>query len=102
MRIANHAALRAAERNIHDRALPCHPTGEGAYFVQRDVRCIADTAFGRTARNRMLYAEASEDLEMPVIHLHRNVDREFAVGITQHPPQAVIQIELLRSQIETR
>ena len=35
--IADDAALGAAERNIHDRALPGHPAGQRAHFVQRDI-----------------------------------------------------------------
>ena len=35
--IANHAALGAAEGNIHGRRLPGHPGGERFHFVERDV-----------------------------------------------------------------
>ena len=63
---------------------------------------VADAAFSRAARNRMLDAESGEDLEAAVIHLHRDVDREFAIGITQNPPKAVIKIELLGSQVKAR
>src|SRR5208337_1705158 len=35
--IADHAALGSAEGNVDHRALPGHPTGERANFVERDV-----------------------------------------------------------------
>ena len=100
VRIANHAALGAAEGNVDHGALPGHPAGQGADFVERDVGRVADAALGRAARDGVLHAESGEDFEVAVIHLHGDVDREFAVGIAQHAPQAFIQIELLGGQIE--
>src|ERR1035441_1486588 len=83
-------------------ALPVYPAGKGSNFIEGDVGSVADAAFGRTARDGMLHAEAREDLEVAVIHLHRDVDREFAVGITQNAPQALIKVELLGRQVKTR
>ena len=100
VRIADHAALGAAERNVDHRALPGHPTGQRANFIERDVGRVANAALGRAARDRVLHAEAGEDFEVAVIHLHRDVDREFAVGIAQNPPQALVEIELLGSQVK--
>src|ERR1035441_9815840 len=102
VRIADHAALGAAEGNVDHGALPGHPAGKGSNFIEGDVGSVADAAFGRTARDGMLHAEAREDLEVAVIHLHRDVDREFAVGITQNAPQALIKVELLGRQVKTR
>ena len=56
--------------------------------------------FGWSARDRMLHAEAGEDFQVAVVHLHRDMNREFAVGIAQDPPQAFVKIEFLRGQIE--
>ncbi len=50
----------------------------------------------------MLHPESGEHFQMPVVHLHRDVDRDFAVGIAQHPPQAFIQVELLCGQVKAR
>ena len=100
--IADHAALGAAERNVDHGALPGHPAGESADFIEGDVGRVADAAFGRAARNRVLHAKSGEDLEVPVIHVDGDVDREFAVGIAQNPPQAVVEIELLGSQVKAR
>ena len=102
VRIADHAALGAAERNVDHGALPGHPAGKRADFIEGDVGRVADAALGRTARNRVLHAKSGEDLEMAVIHLDGDVDRELAVGIAQHPPQAVVEIELLGSEIKAR
>src|SRR5579864_2476954 len=50
----------------------------------------------------MLHAKPGEHFEMPIIHLHGNVYRNFSIGIAQHAPQSFIEIELLRRQIEAR
>jgi len=50
----------------------------------------------------MLYPKASENLKMAVVHLYRYVYGEFAVGITQHAPQSLVQVELLSGQIKPR
>src|SRR5579872_6668650 len=100
VRIADHAALRAPEGDVHHGALPGHPARQRSHFVECDVWRVANAALRRTTGDRMLHAEAREDFEMAVIHLHRDVDRQFAVGIAQHAPQAVIEIEFLGGQIK--
>ena len=100
VRIADHATLGAAERDVDHGALPGHPTGQGAHFVECDVGSVTNAAFARTARNGMLHAEAGENFQMPVVHLHRDIHRELTVGITQHPPQALIEVEFLSGQIK--
>ena len=100
--IADDAALGAAEGDVHHRALPGHPTGQGADFVERDVGSIADAALGRAARDGVLHAVAGEDFELPVVHHDRDVDDDFAVGLLQHAPQARIEIELFGGDVEAR
>ena len=76
--IADHAALRAAERNVDHRALPGHPGRQRAHFVERHVGRVADAAFARAARDRMLHAIAREYFEPPVVQLHGNVHGDLA------------------------
>src|SRR5580704_12850778 len=54
VRIADDATLRAAERNVNDRALPRHPARQSTHFVQIYVWRIANPALRRPARDRML------------------------------------------------
>ena len=49
LRVADHAALRAAEREAHQRAFPGHPHREGLDLVVGDVRVVADAALRRPA-----------------------------------------------------
>src|SRR6059058_1887491 len=43
--IANHSTSCAAEWDIHEGTLPCHPTRKRACFIQGDVGAVTDTAF---------------------------------------------------------
>ena len=62
VRIADHAALAAAERDVHDGALPGHPHREGPDRVERLLRVEADPALARAPGVVVLHAEAPEDL----------------------------------------
>ncbi len=74
--IDNHAALGAAVGEIHERALPRHPHGQGAALVQGHTGVIADAAFGGALRHVVLDAKAGEDALVAVVHHHREVDNE--------------------------
>ena len=100
--IADDAALGAAEGNVHYGALPGHPTGQGADFIERDVGRVAHATLGRAARDGVLHAIAGEDFELTVVHHYRDVDDDFAVGLLQHTPQAFVEIELVGGDVEPR
>ena len=73
--IADDAALGAAEGDVDDRALPGHPGGQRAHFVERDVGRVADAALGRAARDGVLHAIAGEDFQAAVVELNRECGR---------------------------
>src|SRR4029453_6217007 len=73
LRVDDDAALAATVRDPDDRALPGHPHREGLDLVERDVLVVADAALGRAAAEVVLDAVAGEDLDRPVVHLHREV-----------------------------
>ena len=102
VRIADDAALGAAERNVHHRALPSHPAGQRAHLVKVHVGCVAQSALGRAPRNGVLHPESGEHLQVPIVHLHRDMNDDLAARTPQHLPQAFIKIQLLRGQVETR
>ena len=85
----------AAERDIHDRALPGHPGCQRAHFVQRHVGSEANAALGRTARNRVLDAIAGEHFQTTVIELNRNGDGEFSRRSTKYLLQTFVEIHQL-------
>src|SRR5438067_4755635 len=98
--IADDSSLGAAERDVHDRALPRHPTRESANFVERNIRTVADPSCSRTASDRVLHAEAGEDLDAAAIHLHWDVDDDFAGGIAKHLPDPRVELEFLCGEVK--
>src|SRR5437764_4511907 len=102
VRIANDAALGAAERNIHHGTFPGHPAGQGANLVQGDIGRITNSALGRAACDGVLHTESGENFQLAIVHHDRNVNDDFASGITQNLHNAFVQVELVRGQIETR
>ena len=73
--VADDAALGAAEGNVDDSALPGHPAGQGAHFVEGDVGRVADAAFGRAAGDGVLNAEAGEHFDATIVHGRRESER---------------------------
>ena len=82
LRVADDAALGAAEREAHQRALPRHPHRERLHLVLRHGRVVADAALGRAARHVVDDAVALERPHGAVVHLHghRHLDALLAVG----------------------
>ncbi len=100
VRIADHSALRAAEGNVDYGALPRHPAGQGADFIQRDIGRVTNAALRRTASDGVLHAESGEDFEMTVVHGNRDVHDDFAVGILQDLPESFVEVQLLGGQVK--
>ena len=71
------AALGAAERQVHDAALPRHPHGQGGDLAEIHAGVVAQPALGRAAGERVLHAVAEERLRLARIaangdaHHHR-------------------------------
>ena len=100
VRVADDAALGSAEGDVDHGALPGHPTGQRADFVERDVGRVADSAFARAARDGVLHAVAGEDFDAAVVHHDRDVDDQFAGGLAQHLPHAFVEVQLVRGEVE--
>jgi hypothetical protein len=100
--IANHAALGAAEGYVDYCALPGHPAGQCAYFVQSDFGRVTDSAFSRAARDVVLNAKAGEHLNTTIVHGHGKMHYDFAGRSPEQLPQAFIEIQLACREIEPR
>lgn len=83
MRIADHAALAAAVRNIYNCALEGHPCCQRLDFVVIYRRMETDTALGRSAGCGMLDAVALKYAGASVVHHHRNRYLQLALRILQ-------------------
>ena len=100
--VADDAALGAAEGDVDHRALPGHPGGQGADFVERDVGRVADAALARAARDGVLDAVAGEDFDAAVVHGHGDMNDDLAGGIAQHLPDAGVEIETFGGIVKAR
>src|SRR5262249_51242920 len=94
------SALATAVRNANGGAFPCHPRGERADLVKRNLRMIAYSAFGRPAGDVVLHAVALEDPYRAVIHFDRDRDDELPLGIRQNRAKAFVEPDQIGSQVE--
>src|SRR6266705_921472 len=101
-RIADHSALRAAKRNIYNRALPGHPSRQCAYFVDGNVRSKTYSAFARPAHGGMQHAISGEHFQTSVIHADGNVECDFFVGIFQITVEPLFESQFVRGYFKTR
>ena len=99
-RVADDAALAAAERDVRHRAFPRHPGRQRRHLVERDVGVIADAALGRTERDVVLHAVAGEDLDLPVVHLHRARHGDLPLRVRQDFPDAGVEPQQPRRSVE--
>ena len=91
--IADDAALRAAERDVDERALPRHPHRQRLDFVERHVGMEADAALAGSARQVVLHAIAGEHAKAAVVHAGGNGDLEHALGLTQITVERFVQAD---------
>ena len=99
-RVADHAALAAAERDVGDRALPGHPRGERRHLVERHVGMKADAALRRAERDVVLHAVPGEHLDLTAVHLHRTRHGDLPLGPRQNFPDAGLEVEDARRSVE--
>jgi hypothetical protein len=103
VRVDAHAALRAAERKRHDRALPRHPHRERHDLTEVDVEVVADAALGRTHREQVLHAVAEDGVDgLVVVAAEREGDDEGALWRTQPLPDVVVEAHALGGLVELR
>ena len=86
------------------------PKTNNAYFVvaqypEQNLRRFEDFLLtpligSRTASDRVLHAESGEDLDAAAIHLHWDVDDDFAGGIAKHLPDPRVELEFLCGEVK--
>ena len=101
-RIANDATLGSSKRDVHDGAFPGHPGGKRFDFVECDVRRESQPPLTRPARDVVLDAVARENLKPPGVHENRDVNSDFPPRIAEELVEAIIQVQLLSRDVETR
>src|SRR5207244_13371800 len=78
LRVDGDAALRATERDVHERGLPRHDRSKAEHLVVIGVGVIADPPLAGAARAVVLDAVAGEHFDAAVVHPHRDLDLHFA------------------------
>ena len=84
--VAGDPALAAAQRDIHHRALPGHPGGQGPDRVDGLVRMPAQPALGRSPGLVVLNPVGLENLDPAVVH----PDRKGYLELLHGPPQKLV------------
>ncbi len=100
LRVAGDAALRAAERKPHQRALPGHPHRQRLDLVERDVRVVADAALRRPARDVVRDAVAGERAHVAVVERGRDRDLDRLLALLQDVDEALVDLERLGDLVE--
>ena len=96
-RVDAHAALRAAEGQVHDRALPGHPHRERRDLAEVDVVVVADAALRRAHGEQVLHAIAEDRLDgRVVVAAERERDDVRALRRAQPLPDVLVEPHLLR------
>ncbi len=88
LRIDLDAALGAAVRHVHDRALVGHERRQGHHLLLVHVRRVADAALGRQLVMAVLDAPAVDDLDRAVGAPEREVEAVDAVAAANLCQQA--------------
>ena len=86
-------ALRAAERDVHQRALPRHPHGERLDLVERDVGVVPDPALRRPARDVVRHPVSLKRLDRAVVHDDRDRDDDGLLAFPQNLDQVLVDLE---------
>ena len=93
VRVELDAALAAAERHAHERALPGHHRRERLDVVERDRRVETHTALERSEQVVVLDSIALEELHLAVVHADREVDDELVLRLAQDRADVFCEIE---------
>ena len=102
LRVTDDAALRPAEGEAHQGALPGHPHRERLHLVERDVGVVADAALGRPARDVVRHAEALEHADRAVVHRDRDRDLDGLLALGEDADEVRVEREDLADPGELR
>ena len=94
-----HAALRAAERDVHQRALVGHQPSQRLYLVLVDAGGVADAALGRQQVRAVRGAPTAEDVEHAVVQPHREVHLQHRIARLDLLRQAGRQVEVAQRPV---
>src|SRR5882762_999955 len=100
LRIHGHAALRAAERDVHERRFPRHDGGETQYLVVVRLGMVADSPLTGAARAVVLDPKAREHLDPSVVRADWNFHLDFAERPHEDTPHVLIEVDQVGGALE--
>ena len=100
LRVHRHAALRAAERDVHQRRLPCHDRREAQHLVVIRLGVVADPPLAWSARAVVLDAVPGEHLDAAVVHPHRHLDLDLAERGHQDAAHVLLEVDEVGGAVE--
>jgi hypothetical protein len=89
--IAHHPAFGAAERHLHQRALPGHEGRQGGDLMLRHLGVIADAALAGPEHVVVQHPVALEGADRAVLHLDRKAHADGALGRLEKLDQAALE-----------
>jgi len=96
-----HTTLRAAEGQVHQRALPRHPDRKGRYFSEVDVLVVSDAPLGGSHREQVLHAVCEDRLDRFVVVASKREGHDVSSLWSAQPfPDVRIQVHLLGGLVE--
>ncbi len=98
--IAGDTALRAAEGNVHEGALPGHPHRQRADLVEVGGGVIAEPTLGRPSSHVVLDPIAGEHAHTAVVQPDREANRELAVRRPKRLAHSRIEVKVVGSSVE--
>src|SRR5207302_2231096 len=100
MRVHSDSALRASVRYSNRSALPCHPRGERAHFIEAHVLMVTDATLSWSASDVVLNPKAFEHFDRSVVHLDRDGHEQLTFRHAEHSSHALVELEQIGSNIE--
>jgi hypothetical protein len=100
VRVADDAALAAAEGDVHDGTLPGHPHGQGPDGVDRLLGVEADASFAGPAGVVVLATEALEDADAAVVHADGDGEMVLPQRLPQEVPGGLVELEKVGHRVE--
>ena len=100
VRIADHAPLSPSQRDVHHRALPCHPHGQSANGVHRLLGMEADAALAWPPGVVVLHTESAEHFDASVVHAGGNREGILPQRFAEELNSPGIELQKLRDAVE--
>ncbi len=98
--IAGDTALRTAEGNVHEGALPGHPHRQRTDLVEVRGGVVAEPSLGRPARHVVLDPVAGEHAHAAVVQPDREANRELPVRRPKRLAHPRVEVKVVGSGVE--